>query len=52
MIKYDDLTPEERVELMLKDTDAYMALLTDEHYFQLLDGIAKLGPYKEVKKDG
>ena len=40
------MTREERTRLMLTDLPAYMELLTDEHYFQLFDGIAKLGEYQ------
>ncbi len=46
VLKYEDMTREERTELMLTDLPAYMKLLSDEHYFQLFDGIAKLGEYQ------
>ena len=45
-LKYEEMTREERTRLMLTDLPAYMELLTDEHYFQLFDGIARLGEYQ------
>jgi hypothetical protein len=40
------MTREERVELMLTDMDAYLELVPGEHWLQLLDGIAKAGPFE------
>ena len=44
--KYEDLTRHERAKLLVKDPDAYMALLGPEHYYLLLDGVARLRPYE------
>ena len=41
---WDDMTREERVELLLEDSDAYIDQVPEGHWLQLLDGIAKLGP--------
>ncbi len=51
MLKYEEMTREERTKLMLTDLDAYMDLLSDEHYFQLFDGIAKLGEYQPEEEE-
>jgi hypothetical protein len=45
-VRYEDLTRHERAKLLVKDPDAYMALLGPEHYYLLLDGVARLRPYE------
>ena len=45
------MTREERAKLMLTDIDAYMKLVPDEYWLQLLDGVAKAGPY-DPDEDG
>ena len=44
-LKFEDYSQEERVKMLLEDPDSYMALLTDEHYYLLYDGLAKIRPY-------
>ena len=46
-MKYDDLTRDQRIELMRTDIKAYLALCTMDHMVGILDGIAKSGPMKE-----
>ena len=44
-MRYEDYTRRERAALMLKDMDAYMALLGPDQLYLLLDGIARSKPY-------
>jgi len=49
-VKYEDLTREERVELMRTDIKAYLALLEEDHLLMLLDGISKSGGLDETRE--
>ena len=44
--RWDEMTREERAKLMIEDYDTYKQIVPEEHWLQLLDGIAKLGPYE------
>ncbi len=41
---YEEMTRQERVELMLEDSDTYMDMVPEGHWLQVLDGMAKLPP--------
>lgn len=38
------MTKQERVELLLSDSDAYIDAVPEDHWLLLLDPIAKMGP--------
>lgn len=43
---WDEMTKEERVALLLEDSDAYIEAVPGPHWLDILDGIARLGPYE------
>jgi hypothetical protein len=43
---FDQMTREERVAYMLQDSDAYIESVPEGHWLLILDGLAKLPPYK------
>ena len=45
-MKYEDLTRQERAQLLLKDPDAYMRMVGPDQLLLILDGVAKAKPYK------
>lgn len=44
--RWDEMTREERAKLMIEDYDTYKQIVPELHWLQILDGIAKLGPYE------
>ena len=40
--KYEEMTRQERVRLMLTDYDAYAEMVPEGHWLQILEGIADL----------
>lgn len=45
------MTREERVKLLLKDEEAYIAKVPDGHWLDILDGIARSGPPKSLDQE-
>lgn len=43
---WDEMSRAERVKLLLEDSDAYINMVPQGHWLDILDGIAKLGPYE------
>lgn len=43
-LEYEDLTREERVELLLTDWETYRELVPGEYWLQLLSPLGKLAP--------
>jgi hypothetical protein len=50
--KFDEMTREERVAYMLRDSDGYIETVPGEHWLLILDGLAKLPPYKPEVPQG
>lgn len=49
---YEEMTRQERVDLMLEDSDAYIDLVPEGHWLLVLDGMAKLPPVTDNPSDG
>jgi hypothetical protein len=40
-VRYEDLTREQKIKLLMTDLDAYLAISGEEHLLMILDGIAR-----------
>lgn len=47
---YEEMTRQERVDLMLEDSDAYIDLVPEGHWLLILDGMAKLPPVTDESR--
>ncbi len=50
-LKHEDTTREQRVELMKTDIKAYLDLHNMDHFHEMLDNIAQLGPYEPEEEE-
>lgn len=49
--KYEDYTREERAQMIVHDYDKYRSLLGPDHWYLILDGLAKIKPYEPEDVD-
>jgi hypothetical protein len=44
VLSYEEMTREERADLMINDWETYKELVPSEYWLMLLDGVARAGP--------
>ena len=49
-MRYEDLSRRQRAELLLRDEQAYYALLSNDQWYLVLDGLAGIKPHKPSPK--